>query len=123
MQRAGLQQVIEQPAQQVGSRFESGLVARILDDVDEEPGNLPLLEFVLQRLWDDATQHSGTLRHEAYEAMDGVAGALAQTAEGVYAKLSDIEKRTAQQVFLQLVRPAPSGDDTRRRATFRELGE
>ena len=123
MQRAELQHAIEQPAQKVGSRFDPGLITRILDDVDEEPGNLPLLEFVLQRLWDDATQHGGTLRHQAYEAMDGVAGALAQTAEGVYAKFSDIEKHAAQQVFLQLVRPAPSGDDTRRRATFSELGE
>ncbi len=55
MHRAELQLAIEQPALNVEARFESGLVPRILDDVGEEPGNLPLLAFVLQQLWDDAS--------------------------------------------------------------------
>jgi len=32
--------------------FEAGVVKRILSDVGDEPGNLPLLEFVLKELWD-----------------------------------------------------------------------
>src|SRR5262249_24707375 len=117
MQPAELQLAIEQPAQKVEASFEPGLVERILDDVGEEPDNLPLLEFVLQRLWKDVCQHGGRLRHHAYEAMDGVKGALAKNAEAEYEKLSDLEKQTMQRVFLQLVRPAPTGEDTRRRAT------
>jgi hypothetical protein len=35
--------------------FEPGLVERILDDVGEKPGNLPLLEFTLTQLWDRQT--------------------------------------------------------------------
>ena len=33
-------------------RFEDGLEERILEDVGSEPGNLPLLEFVLEMLWE-----------------------------------------------------------------------
>jgi len=56
MQRDELQLAIEQPARAVDADFESGLVARILDDVGEEPGNLPLLAFVLQKLWSSSAR-------------------------------------------------------------------
>lgn len=123
MQRDELQAAIEQPAQAVQAAFESGLVNRILDDVGEEPGNLPLLAFVLQKLWEDASNDSGRLRHHAYEQMGGVQGALANAAEAAYGRLSEVEKQAVQRVFLQLVRPSPTGEDTRRRATFVELKE
>jgi energy-coupling factor transporter ATP-binding protein EcfA2 len=81
MHRDELQLAIEQPAAKVNATFEPGLVTRILDDVGEEPGNLPLLAFVLHRLWEDAVKHNGRLRHDAYKDMGGVQGALANTAE------------------------------------------
>jgi hypothetical protein len=42
--------------------FEAGLVRRILNDVGDEPGNLPLLEFVLKDLW--GKRRDGILLHE-----------------------------------------------------------
>ena len=53
MNRAELQAVVEKPAELQGAAFEAGLVARILDDVGDEPGNLPLLEFALSLLWEN----------------------------------------------------------------------
>ncbi len=41
---------IEKPAEMQGAAFEAGLVERILDDVGDKPGNLPLLEFTLTLL-------------------------------------------------------------------------
>jgi formylglycine-generating enzyme required for sulfatase activity len=123
MQREELKQAIEEPAKKVDATFEPGLVERILDEVGDEPGHLPLVEFVLQRLWEDAAKHGGAMRHDAYDAMDGLEGALANTAEAVYDKFSDREKQAARRIFLQLVRPGEGAEDTRRRATFEELGE
>lgn len=51
MNREELTQVIEKPAQKLGVTFADGLVERILDDVENQPGNLPLLEFALTELW------------------------------------------------------------------------
>ena len=51
MNRSELTAAIEEPAEKQGAAFEPGLVDRILDDVGEEPGNLPLLEFALTLLW------------------------------------------------------------------------
>jgi Sulfatase-modifying factor enzyme 1 len=123
MQREELKRAIEEPAVKVDARFEPGLVERILDDVSDEPGHLPLVEFVLQSLWENAAKHGGAMRHTAYDAMGGLEGALANTAEAVYDKLSDLEKQAARRIFLQLVRPGEGAEDTRRRATFEELGE
>ncbi|NET57105.1 MAG: hypothetical protein F6K47_13350 [Symploca sp. SIO2E6] len=49
----------------MGITFEPGLVERILNDVDEQPGNLPLLEFALTELWNKRTGKQ--LTHQVYE--------------------------------------------------------
>jgi hypothetical protein len=62
MNRDELRKVITKPAEKIGLAFQTGLSNRLLDDVAEEPGNLPLLEFVLTSLWD--RRHRGELSHE-----------------------------------------------------------
>ncbi len=66
MTRDELQAAIVKAGRKVqGAAFEEGLVERLLDDVGQEPGNLPLLEFALTLLWE---HHSyGWLTHAAYE--------------------------------------------------------
>ena len=116
-----LKQAINAPAQKVKLAFESGLINRILHDVQSEPGNLPLLEFVLTLLWEVKQGHQ--MLHRDYEAIGELQGAIACRAEDVYGKLSTQERKAAQAIFLQLVRPGEGTDDTRRRATFTDIGE
>jgi WD40 repeat protein len=115
-----LEQAIVQPARQVGVRFEAGLVDRLLAEIGDAAGQLPLLQFALTELW--AQQRVGTLTHAAYEAMGGVRQALARHAEAVYGALSADEQARAQRVLLQLVQPGEGTADTRRRATREEVG-
>lgn len=119
MTRSELTKVVLEPARCVGLDFEHGLPERLLDDVGEEPGNLPLLEFVLGRLWED--RRAETLTHEAYDAMGRLQGAIAKSAESVYEKLSPLEQHATRGIFLSVVRPGPAGEDTRRRARMREI--
>jgi formylglycine-generating enzyme required for sulfatase activity len=121
MTRAELERAITAPAGKVGLGFEPGLVERILDDVGEEPGNLPLLEFVLTRLWED--RRGGQLLHAAYESMGRLDGAIATKAEEVFGALAPAQQQAAQRVFLQLVRPGQGAEDTRRRASLADIGE
>src|SRR5271165_1942987 len=44
MTREELEDAIRKPAEKIQLEFETGLVKRILNDVGDEPGNLPLLE-------------------------------------------------------------------------------
>ncbi|HSR35406.1 MAG TPA: BTAD domain-containing putative transcriptional regulator, partial [Anaerolineae bacterium] len=121
MNREELRAAIEKPAELQGAAFETGLVERILDDVGEEPGNLPLLEFALTLLWERQTY--GLLTHASYEEIGRVEGALARYADEVYEELDESERDQARQMFVQLVRPGEGTEDTRRVATRAELGD
>ena len=121
MSREELTEVIEKPAQLRGVWLESGLTERILEAVEKEPGNLPLLEFSLTLLW--AKQQDGQLTHQAYEEIGGVEKALAEYAERQYESLSYKDRKRAEQVFIQLVRPGDGTEDTRRLATRDEVGQ
>ncbi len=121
MTREELRLAIEEPSKNVKLTFQAGLVDLMLGQAGDEPGKLPLLEFVLRRLWED--RQGGELHHEAYKAMGQLEGAIAHKAESIYGRLSAHDQRGVQQIFLRLVRPGEGEGDTRRRATFAEIGE
>ncbi|HVR32817.1 MAG TPA: BTAD domain-containing putative transcriptional regulator [Acidimicrobiia bacterium] len=110
---------VEAPARGVGVRFEPGVVSRIVTDVGSEPGGLPLLQYALTEMFDGRT--SDVLDMAAYEAIGGVAGALARRAEGLYQGLDAEAQHAAPDVFLRLVSLGESAGDTRRRVFQREL--
>jgi WD40 repeat protein len=121
MDRRRLRQVIELPLPK-DVAYEPGLVDRILDDVGDEPGGLPLLEFALTLLWD--RQEHGRLTHAAYQELGGVKGALAQYAEQVYRdRVASEDRKDCRRLLVQLVRPTETGESVRRVARRAELGE
>lgn len=120
MTREELAAAVERPAQAASVQFEPGLIARILDDVGDEPGNLPLLEFALTLLWEKQT--NGLLTHADYEAIGEVEGALARYAEEQFAGLTELEQVQARLIFTQLVQPGRSIEDTRRQAMATDIG-
>ena len=121
MNREELTEIIKKPAQKLEVTFEAGLVERILDDVESEPGNLPLLEFALTELWQ--RRQGKQLTHLAYTEIGQVQGALARHANEEYHKLSEAQREQMRRIFIQLVRPGEGREDTRRLATKAELGE
>jgi len=116
---SGLRDVIEEPARLAGLELEAGLVDTILDDVEHQPGALPLLEHALLELWD--RRRGGMLTLEAYQDSGGVAGALAKRADGILAAFDPGEQQVARRVLLRLTQPGEGSEDTRRRAPMSEL--
>lgn len=116
-----LRRAIEKPAETQGVTFEPGLTERILSEVNDQPGNLPLLEFALTALWEEQTK--GELTHSAYEAVGRVQGALSRHADQVFERLSEEEQARARRVFVQMVHPGEGTEDTRRPAKRDELNE
>ncbi len=121
MTRQELERAVTQPAEKVGLRFDTGLVDSLLDDVGDEPGNLPLMEFALKALWE--ARRGERLLYEVYKDMGGVQGAIAKRAETLYARLDPAQQQAAERVFTKLVRPGEETGDTRRRAGFDEFDE
>jgi hypothetical protein len=119
MQPDQLRACIERPAQMLGCEFEPGLVNLLVQDIREQPGALPLLQYTLSELWNERSGRR--LTHGAYEKIGGVAGALETRAELLYAGFNEAEKLTCRQIFLQLSQPTEDGKQTRRRARMAEL--
>jgi WD40 repeat protein/serine/threonine protein kinase len=115
----GLARAIAKPAEQVGLRFEEGLVTKIVSEVNYQPGALPLLQYALTELFE--RREGRLLTHEAYLAVGGTVGALAKRAEEIYEGLSDEGREAARQMFLRLITLGEGTEDTRRRVARNEL--
>jgi signal transduction histidine kinase/energy-coupling factor transporter ATP-binding protein EcfA2 len=114
-----LRNAIQRPAYLTGCKFEPGLAGRLLRDVQDQPGGLPLLQHALLELWE--RREGRRLTHAAYQAIGGVEGALERHAESVYSRFSPREKEICRRVFLRLTQPGQGTDDTKRRVPFQEL--
>ena len=100
-----LRQAIEQPAAQNGVVFEDGLVKEIINDIKDQAGYLPLLQYTLDLLWknDNNVIQDRTLSISMYRTLGGVRGALQQHVEEIYQKLSADEQESVRRIFLKLV--------------------
>ena len=114
-----LEQAIEQPVKQLGMYLEPGLTTRIVSDVGDEPGALPLLQYALTELFE--RQEEGQLTRSAYEASGGVLGALARRADEIYTSLDGNGRSFTRQLFLRLISLGEGVEDTRRRVCLSEL--
>jgi hypothetical protein len=114
MQRSELERAIVEPARQVGLHFEDGLVEHILDEVGSEPGNLPLLEFLLSELW-NTRERDARMSFAAYRDAGGIRKAIAARADREFDNLSDEAKAAARRFLVRLVAPGEGREDTRTR--------
>ncbi|MFI1331241.1 hypothetical protein ACH4U7_14090 [Streptomyces sp. NPDC020845] len=119
MNRGELREAVVKPAQAAGLIVERTLTARIIDEVDGEPGALPLMSHALLETWHRRKGRALTLT--AYEAAGGVHGAIAQTAEDLYTHLTPDQASYARRILLRLITPGEGAQDTRRPAPREEL--
>ncbi|GAB4510878.1 MAG: hypothetical protein OHK0046_08210 [Anaerolineae bacterium] len=114
-----LLRAIEGPAQAVGLQYDPGLAQRILEDVRRQPGSLPLLQYALKELFE--RRRGSRLTMQAYEAIGGVQGALAQRAEQIYTGLNPAQQAIMRRVLLRLIEVSDTGEATRRRIARQDL--
>lgn len=107
MQEADLRRAIERPAESAGLLLESSLVDVLLRDVGQEPGSLPHLSHALRATWEQ--RERDVLTVAAYSGTGGIRGAVAQTAEDVYARLDEPERLALRGLLLRLVVTPPGG--------------
>ncbi len=101
----GLRAVIEKPALRAGLILEPGLVEILIRDADGR--NLPLLSHALRQVWQ--RREGRVLSVDGYRASGEIEGAVAQTAEEVFAQLSDEGARQVRDILLRLVEPSDGG--------------
>jgi len=119
MQASELRHVVELPAARVGLRVEPELADALVDDVEGEPGALPLLSTALLELWQKRQDNALTLA--AYRESGGVHSAVARLAEGTYARIPEGSKQLVRAIMLRLVGEGEGDAPVRRRAPVAEL--
>ncbi len=120
---------IVEPARSVGAEVEPALVELLIaelapareDGMASAAGALPLLSHALLATWARARHNRLTVSD--YKAAGGLDGAVAQSAEALYNKLTESEQALARRMFCRLVRVDDEGPFTRRRVALRELAE
>ena len=115
----GLRACIERPAWQAGLFVEPGLVDVLTAEVRDEPGALPLLSHALQETW--RRREGRTLTVEGYRASGGIRGSIAQSAEGVYARVPTTQRGQVRDLMMRLVAPGPEGEPLRVRVPRRRI--
>ena len=138
--REQIELAIVGPARAFGGEIDEDVVARILNDMGTDPDQLPLMQHLLMRMWRSARrrgqqgndaieldsrtyspeeedeQQAVHLTMEDYLAAGGLAKALSNHAENVYANRlkSDRDRQLAEKMFRRLTGVAPNGELVRR---------
>ncbi|MGB7340082.1 MAG: protein kinase [Phototrophicaceae bacterium] len=114
-----LNNVITLPATYAGLSIEPALTTAIVADVQAEAVTLPLLQYALTEVFERRDEHRLTL--EGYEAIGGIAGALAYRADELFNQLTADQQQITRQIFLRFVTLGEGTEDTRRRVKRSEL--
>ncbi|MFD9121002.1 cytochrome D1 domain-containing protein [Streptomyces bottropensis] len=128
---AELRESVTLPAELAGLTLEPGLVPLLLrdaglrDDPDPRPGGsaigsdetpsgaLPLVSHALLATWQ--RRRDSALTVDGYERAGGIQGAVARTAENVFARLYPAEQKTIRRILSRLVLVMDGTGATRRR--------
>jgi hypothetical protein len=95
---------------------------QILADAEDSPDALPLLEFVLQQLYEGRDEAKDLLTWNSYVNANGLKGAIAKCATDVYQELDLVAKEARHRIFASLVHIDPAkGTITRKRARLEYL--
>ena len=132
-----LRMAITEPAKKAGSSVEDDLVDILLQEVStrqpvpsptisgggavSSAGLLPLLSHALDQAW--RSRSGDVLTLADYERTGGIEGAVADSAQRAYGRLTPAQQGAARQVFTRLTATSGDGVDTADRATRAELTE
>jgi len=105
--------MIERPAWATGYQFDAHFVDKILQQTAQEPGTLPMVAYALKLLYEHP--RGQTFTREAYDAMNGVAGAIGTQADRVVGSLEKEARHAFERVFAELVHVEHGRPSTRKR--------
>jgi len=101
------------------------LVNQLLNDVGDNPDQLPILQHALMRTWDHWLSHrnGGPIDIPDYLAIGGMAEALSRHADEAYAELNDRQKVIAERLFKGLTEKGTDNREIRRPMEIQEICE
>ncbi|MDX8146087.1 XRE family transcriptional regulator [Lentzea sp. BCCO 10_0061] len=116
-----LRRAITLPAVKANCTVESNLAATLIAHAHGQAGVLPLLSHALLETWRRRSGNRLTLT--GFQAVGGIDGALAKTAEAVYGSLDARQQGRARDLFRRLAVLGENTEDTKRRISPAELDD
>jgi hypothetical protein len=101
------------------------LVNQLLNDVGDNPDQLPILQHALMRTWDHWQGHrnGAPIDIPDYNAIGGMAEALSRHADEAYAELSETQKAISEKLFKGLTEKGVDNREIRRPMEVQEICE
>jgi WD40 repeat protein/energy-coupling factor transporter ATP-binding protein EcfA2 len=102
------------------------LVNQLLNDVGDNPDQLPILQHALMRTWDHwltRRRNGDPIDIPDYNAIGGMAEALSRHADEAYAELTDSQKVIAEKLFKGLTEKGADNREIRRPMEVQEICE
>ena len=93
LSRAERRAAIEEPAKKCGGTISPAVTQRLLNEIGDDPDQLPVLQHVLMRTWQEAKGECD-IQLSHYEATGGIGNAISRHADDVFEKLR--ERRAAR---------------------------
>lgn len=113
------------PIKVEGGAISTPLMSRLLNDVGDNPDQLPILQHALMRTWDYWTRHrrgGEPMDIPHYEAIGAMEQALSQHAEEAFAELkNDSSRLVCQKLFKLITDVGETGRGVRRPARVEEI--
>lgn len=124
LNRDQLRDAIEGPANVFDGDVEAVLVNRLLNDIGNDPDQLPLLQHALMRMWNLASVQNSqqviiTAKH--YETIGGLTSALSNHADEAYEELNFAQQKIAEILFCNLTERGEGQRDIRRPVKLQEI--
>ena len=123
--RVELREAIVKPAEATGAQVAPRLAAQLLNEIGDDPGELPVLQHALMRTWQEWNRKHGPgepidLAH--YDLAGTLKEALSRHADEIYGNLKDPALQTvASRVFRALTETPPGGRPVRRPLSLAQL--
>ena len=118
---------IEGPVKVGGAEISPRLKQQLLNDIGDDPDQLPILQHALMRMWDyweNNSDKNQALDLEHYDGIGRMASALSRHADEVYQQLPDEEHRLlCMKLFKAITEKQSDGRGIRRPLPFGEIDE
>lgn len=119
-------EVIEEPVRVAGAEINSNLVDTILEELGDNPDQLPVLQHAMMRTWDYWKRHNEPgkpISVADYEAVGRIEKALSEHANEAFDELNDNEKQVCESIFRTLTEKGGDNRGVRRPTKVRQLAE
>ncbi|QHT66038.1 High-affnity carbon uptake protein Hat/HatR [Rhodocytophaga rosea] len=124
MTRKEKRRAITGPISVMGGEINERLVQQLLNDVGDNPDQLPIMQHALMRTWDYWQRNAlagEPMNLPHYEAIGGMGRALSIHANETYNELTDPQKKICERVFKTITEKGDEGRGIRRPTKLQEI--